>query len=196
MSIKTAISAGVIVVCVIASVGLLAVRGVTLSQLGSQYNDNTQAIETLQVKLQTLSVENKASVEVIQADLSSAATAGKAVADLQMQYDQINISSAGGPAAFAENALKIDAYLSDSNQRVPWYNVKIKDVTPEWVFESTYNFSGDTVPVLWTCKASDNKALLAYTTGVYDTKKNEFKDVSYHMTQLGSSYVQGTPAVK
>lgn len=57
-----------------------------------------------------------------------------------------------------------------------------------WQFMNSYNFSGDSIDVLWECFDKANN-VVAYVTAKYHADSNSFDNVSQHMTILGQTYM-------
>ena len=57
-----------------------------------------------------------------------------------------------------------------------------------WQFMNSYNFSGDSIDVLWECFDKANN-VVAYVTAKYHADSNSFDNVSQHMTTLGQTYM-------
>lgn len=57
-----------------------------------------------------------------------------------------------------------------------------------WQFMNIYNFSGDSIDVLWECFDKANN-VVAYVTAKYHADSNSFDNVSQHMTTLGQTYM-------
>lgn len=57
-----------------------------------------------------------------------------------------------------------------------------------WQFMNSYNFSGDSIDVLWECFDKTNN-VVAYVTAKYHADSNSFDNVSQHMTILGQTYM-------
>lgn len=190
---KTIIFVAGIGLCVFLSAFLLFERSMQLENMQKRYDDNNKNIQELQSQITNLTDTNTDTVQQIQTKLSSAATAGSKVASLQNSYSDYSATSPSGMQSIKDTANAIQSYLDDNSitARVPWYNVNGK-VSCKWAFESTYSFSGDTIPVLWECRDNKTNDLLAYTIGTYVVSSGKFKDVAYHMTQLGTTYIPGT----
>lgn len=60
-----------------------------------------------------------------------------------------------------------------------------------WQFMNSYNFSGDSIDVLWECSDNDGN-VVAYVTAQYHAENNSFDNVSSHMTTLGQTYMSMT----
>lgn len=182
---KTATIA-VIVFGIIVCIAIVFMRFNKINALQQTINKNATTIETLQSQLDGISESTTETVETIQQKLYSAATAGAKVADLQNNYRFIDISTETGIEDMQKNASEMDEYLEDTANRVPWYGQS--DEETAWRFESTYSFSGDEVPVVWTCKSLSGE-LFAYATAVYHVDSGKFGDLEYHTTVIGSSHL-------
>jgi hypothetical protein len=125
--------------------------------------------------------------------LNNASELGKAVADGQNKYDEVT----GYPTedyTVKDHALYMDDFFTDSQDRVQWYHADYIDY--EWEFETAYQFSGESIPVLWICYKTDTHDILAYATGIYNVAANQFSNVEYKDTKFGAEYryasVEGT----
>lgn len=185
-SYKTATIA--VIVAGVAVCGILvAMRFNKVSVLNKTIAENNTTIETLQGQFDTTSEQTTETVETIQQKLSSAAMAGSKIAELQNSYFNINPDIDEGLVAMQNVATEMDTYLDDTSNRVPWYGAS--DTDASWKFESTYGFSGDEVPVVWTCNSVDGE-LFAYATATYSVESNKFKDLEHHITSIGSSHLK------
>ena len=63
-----------------------------------------------------------------------------------------------------------------------------------WQFMNSYNFSGDSIDVLWECFDKANN-VVAYVTAKYHADSNSFDNVSQHMTTLGQTYMGVTVVI-
>jgi hypothetical protein len=84
------------------------------------------------------------------------------------------------------HAKDCEKYFTTTEPRKCWYEVT--NVDYEWVFESSYDFSGESMPVLWTCRDKATGELLAYATGVYNVVSGEFGNVELAYTLKGKEY--------
>ena len=148
--------------------------------------ENAATLERLQGELASIK-EPDVTVEEVEAKVYSAGDAGSRVADFQNLYR--STADNDGLTTIAEN---MDKYLDDDskNWRVPWYAGKVNRNGVVWKFETTYSFTEKSIPVLWTCRDSDN-VLLAYATADYigDTKK--FSNVNVELTAVGYNSILG-----
>lgn len=55
-----------------------------------------------------------------------------------------------------------------------------------WSFESSYQYAGRTLPVMWLCRY-DGDQVVAYVTGVYHSETELFSDISVHITSTGQA---------
>lgn len=195
LDLRSKIIVGVTIACFAISVIIVVVTNITLSSAQKQYEKNDQLIDSLTKQYFELDTTDTETVEEIQVKLSSAATAGNAVATLQNKYSTFDIGQTQGMESFQSNALAIGEYLTRQEQRVPWYDAPMNEVKYEWVFESTYSFNADSIPVLWTCRDINADDILAYATGVYAVETGKFDKVEYHMTKIGSDYIPGTDSI-
>lgn len=158
------------------------------------YASNSKELQKLNAEYNVLLNEDSETVEAVRPKLNSAADAGTKVAEYQNKYSTLN--AADNEEEYRENATNIGVYLDDKSKQVPWYTLN-KDIADyEWKFNSTYSFSGDSVPVLWTCyqKLSNGEdaeygVLFAYTTGTYNVADNMFHNIKYNVTSVGQEYL-------
>ncbi len=131
-------------------------------------------------------------VEEIDAVINSAKEDGKKVCDLQNKLIEYNIKevndfdlSEGHKQALTDlrNMLPSSS-TTDDTARSSWSYIGT------WQFENTYDFTGTTVPVVWTCYANDsnnNKRLVAVTTAKYNATDKLFYDVTVRYTSWYNS---------
>ena len=190
MSIREIVSLTFVSICFVVGIVMSVLQVLHSKQYETSYSSNNQMIESLTKELSMIK-EIKETEELAITKLSSAASAGNKVAELQNKYKSLNAVT--NEEAFVANVNEIGAYLSDNdkNKRVEWYSPMLYSVSYDWVFNTTYSFTETSIPVLWTCYDSDDR-LLAYTTGVYNANTGLFSDVNYRMTTLGASYKNAT----
>ena len=160
------------------------------SELKEEYASATETQESI-------------SEEDIKTGLNSAKKSGDDVATLLNQY--LNALSYTGTnfTETQENQKKeereeiskqLDAYFGEGSiMRTGVYPFDMSLVKNQncWSFKNSYNFSGDTIDVLWVC--SDNSGnTLAYVTADYHVDTNSFDNVSNHITILGNNYFSYT----
>lgn len=179
-----------IAVCVVIGIG---VAGMIIgTQQSSEdyaklYAENQVKISDLQREVDALNSEDgSGEVEAISLNLKSAADRGKNVAYLQNNYHNLDITVS--EEDYVANAEALDSFFDDSskNARVPWYT-SLESFS--WSFRSNYDFSGDTIDVVWLCEGGESSSLLAYTTATYDAKTNTFGNVKRHVTLAGAKLV-------
>lgn len=149
-----------------------------------QFAANEAQIGQLQLELDTMKAQQSQSVEDARTDLSTAATAGNAVAELQNKYAHLSDADAN---SLTDNALALDSHFGsqDKDARTPWYSGK----DYAWTFETTYSFRGDSVPVIWSCHNTAGE-LVAYTMATYSKDTKLFTNVSTYFTAVSAGSVE------
>lgn len=172
-----------LLVCVLISAAIIYDTYVSIGGINMTLDQNELALGKMQAELLSIDEDKGDSLEDIKIRLNSAQASGKIVADAQTAYFRMD-------PIYQEEELKANAeligkYMADKTKQVPWMT---SGETPyKWVFNTTYSFSGDTVPVLWTCYSTDgNETLLGYAVGMYRVSDDMFYDVSYRLTTYGT----------
>lgn len=171
---------------IVSTVGFIAAGGIIaimnenkVDSYTAEYNKNLKTLESLNAEIDA-TVET-VSINEVRPKLNSAADAGKAVAKSQTEYKTVfgDLES----SVFTDILSDINKYISDTDDCMPWFSVSKDTADYEWVFNTTYDFSGSSVPVLWTCYSDD--VLMAYTLGVYDADSGSFSNIEPHITSEG-----------
>lgn len=157
-----------------------------ISSYNASYAQNAETIKQLSSQLTELSEQKQDTSDDVYPKLSSAAEAGNTVAEYQTEY--ASIISGTDTDMFNMNMSAISNYVKSDAAVGPWYEAASGTVKYTWKFNSTYSFSGDFVPVLWTCVTEDD-VLLAYTTGEYNASTGTFTHVEPHVTSIGEDYI-------
>lgn len=129
--------------------------------------------------------DNKVTPESAQELLSNARAQGEAVAELQNQYGELDILTQ--EQEYSNVAVELEQYFLDKTAQSQWYR-PLDDTGYTWQFNTTYDFSGSTLNVLFTCW-DDNDRLVAYTTGMYMNELKQFRDLGRHFTGEGYKHM-------
>lgn len=90
-----------------------------------------------------------------------------------------------------EIASKMSEYFGETSVlRTMWFagDITKMEMSNPWSFMNSYEFSENTISVLWVCKdKSDN--VVAYVTADYHADTNSFDNVRRHTTVFGMQYV-------
>lgn len=133
-------------------------------------------------------------------DMAEAGTAGKRVAELQTKYQTVVLRDMSEMDKYEAEVMAIASELSKymgsgaDDAQTPWFDPGLYNTTGktfDWTFESSYNFSGMAIPVIWTCHDDDGN-LVAYTTGTYSAATQTFTNISHGLTSYGQSYIMYT----
>ncbi len=176
-------------------VGTMFVGNGKLSSLQQKEQKNEAVITELSSKLEDLKAKAELPPPVTldegeqAAVTQSAAELGAKVAEYQNKY--AGLSASKDRETFSANVEALDACLTKESKaaRVPWYSGKRPGV---WEFVTDGTFKGDTKEVLWLCRDKNDGSLLAYATGVYESKTKLFGEVSYEMSVLGNASVDSS----
>lgn len=186
VSIETYVKVGLSSALIITGAVVTAVGQSQISSYNTSYAQNAETIEQLSSQLTELSEQKQETSDDVYPKLSSAAEAGNTVAEYQTEYAVI--ISDTDTDMFNMNMSAIGTYVKSDNALGPWYEAASGTVSYTWKFNSTYSFSGDFVPVLWTC-TTDDDVLLAYATGEYNASTGSFTHVEPHVTSIGEGYI-------
>lgn len=155
---------------------------IILAQLKNQYESGTQI---------TADTEETASLK-----LNSAVAKGNEVAKMQNAYYEIyenfylnsyEVDEKAYSEAIKSNSTRLETCFSedDTSGSALWYLSENTDAI--WSFRTTFSFTGDTVPSLWTCYNTSGE-MLAFTTADYNVTNDVFDNVNCYVTSAGQSY--------
>lgn len=162
-------------------------------QFKEDYEHNQEVIDELTEKTDT--VEAKAKLEEIEKSKESmadtvlkATEAGNEVEKLQTEFHRL--FGEENSEKRAANVSEIDNYFDEDsrNCRVEWYPYYPNTKSYTWTFHNIYNYTEDSILVIWTCRGDENDELLAYTIGKYDADTELFYDTEHYRTLVGCSY--------
>ena len=173
-------------------VGMIVMGGSSVDSMQSAYQQNEKTLKDLRAQIDALNAEQP-DEEVMEQKLHSAASAGAKVAEYQTAYADMDVLT--DEDRIKENAALIGKYMKDKSNQVQWYLASGSDVDYEWSFETTYSFKESEVPVLWTCYSTsavpEDRKLLAYAKGTYYATDDMFGELSYVVTDVGTTYLSG-----
>lgn len=180
---------------IVSLMGTMFVGNGKLSALQQKEQKNEAVITELSSKLEDLKSKAELPPPVTLSDeeqtavTQSASELGTKVAEYQNKY--AGLSASRDRETFSANVGALDACFTEESKaaRVPWYSGKRPGV---WEFVTDGAFKGDTKEVLWLCRDKDDGSLLAYATGVYESKTKLFGEVSYEMSVLGNASVESS----
>ena len=177
-------------VFIVAGLAFIALIVQSNNELSKATEENTLTYNQKKAELEGLEAEKPTDETVVKKAMSSAVEAGNAMAKYQTKYSELD--AVRQEAAFMSNVEAIGALLDEKsqNKRVPWYGDDQTDFT--WRFCSTYNFSGNSVPVVWLCENNDTKEVYAYAVGTYNASTGLFSDVDYGLTYAGNEHIPAT----
>lgn len=185
-----------IIPCVFIGIGICA--GIYATYNVSTYSDKMDAIKVLyderyaewsELSKKFESDDSDANIEYVDAIISSAKEDGLKVCDLQnnlikcSQYEDDNKLDV--PTEEHVNTLsELRTFIPNSTgtndlARNSWTDFG------EWRFESTYDYKGNAVPVVWTCYSNDtygNERLIAVVTAKYNSTEKVFNEVALYYT--------------
>lgn len=185
------------IVCVLIGCVALVIQTMNVNDLSAIYDDNAKVIVELENEYDTLS-GNDGTVVVSDSEsavkmVNSAEEAGNKVASYQNTYIATpSAISEEDTATLESTSAGMDDMLDDdsTDEVVPWYQ-PTDGVACEWVFNTTYDFTANTAPSLWTCCDSSGQ-LLAYGTATYNATTGLFSNVEHEMTSLGATHIGST----
>lgn len=86
----------------------------------------------------------------------------------------------------ASLAVKDKYFGEKSNMRTVWFSGNTEAIqNGTWKFQSSFDFNGTSVNVLWTY-TDTNGQLLAYVTATYDAENETFSNAKKHVTAVGA----------
>lgn len=157
------------------------------NDLKSEYDDATKNQETV-------------SEDDVKDGLNSAKKSGDDVANLLNQYlcalpytgTNFTEEQANEKASERDEIAKqLNTYFGEGtvmSTGVYSFDMSLISNQSCWQFMNSYNFSGDTIDVLWEC-FDNSKNVIAYVTADYHADSNSFDNVSHHITTLGQTYM-------
>lgn len=162
----------------------------------AKYNENETTLAKLKNQYESGVQETTDTEETATTKLNSAVTKGNEVAKLQNKYYEIyknqclnvyEVDEKAYSEAIKSNAASLEPCFAeaDTSGSAVWYLSETSDVI--WSFRTTFSFTGDTVPSLWTCYNTSGE-LLAFTTADYDVESDTFNNVKCYITSIGQSY--------
>lgn len=193
---------------------LLLVFGIVMicqhSVFQKAYGKRMDNLKSLQQTYQTLNKKQqnmRDTEEDMSAKVHSAKDAGDAVSQLQRDYEVWAIKNSSSDAN-KPSAEELTNEVNELNERSEaffgkgsslqgiWYSPdknRLLDVEP-WIFRSNYNFTSDSITVIWTKSCSEG--LLAYVMAEYDPEHNTFSEAHKYQTMLGNYYEPYTGSLK
>lgn len=162
------------------------------SAFASSQKKLEQEIAALNVKATSMQVKDKNTVEEIEQHLYSASDVGTKIANAQNEFNHLDLMSPSGIEETQLLSTNLQKLLDNPSVCVPWYQASLNANEYEWKFETTYQFSDTSIPVLFTCRMKKTNELLAYATGIYDQSKGQISELNYATTKIGSTYIGGT----
>lgn len=194
MTIFNRIRFCICLILVFAGVSVVVMGGMQMSALQETYTANSATIEGLNHQLAEMTTESEATPDTIEIkkSLMSCKDMGDKIASYQNDYQKYSSIDNEAKRTSITNELSECFDENSTNARVEWYSMGNSSKQWTWKFETNYSFASTSVPVLWTCRMNDTNELLAYTTGTYDTVSGLFKDIKWHNTLVGTSYINGT----
>ena len=159
-----------------------------------QYHDLKSEYEDVTKKQKPVSEDD------VKNGLNSAKKSGDDVANLLNQYlctllytgtNFTEEQEKEKAAERAEMSKQLNKYFGEGtvmSTGVYFFDMSLIGNQSCWQFMNSYNFSGDSIDVLWECFDKANN-VVAYVTAKYHADSNSFDNVSQHMTILGQTYM-------
>ena len=193
----TIISIAVMVIMLVISGWIFVSNNKELNDLQAQSDTNEKTISQLKAELKTpetskpvkttaptAATEAVTTTENAEPMLNAAAEAGNEVAAIQTGYEEWKKDpTANQRESYTDKLTK----FFDGSDSYVWYDVPFDLVRYHWVFNTTYAFNKDRIPVMWTCY-DDNNIPLAYTTATYDANDGKFHVVEMVRTSEGQDH--------
>lgn len=162
-----------------------------------QHNENEIKLAKLKNDYESGKQEKTDTKESASSKLNSAVEAGNAVAKIQNNFyeikntDYVDETGTDDQKAYSkaikDNSANLKPYFNeDETSGSSWWFVS-DNTDAVWSFRTTFSFTGNEVPSLWTCYNSSGE-MLAFTTAIYDAKAGKFKDVDCYVTSAGRQY--------
>lgn len=185
---------GAAIAFAVVAVGMVVMTIVQQQSLTQATIDAQQQLVDVKATYEEVVVQGNTdtSQTTTETETSSAYKAGKSLAELQSVAARLYESRENKKDEYAENIASMKELLTDNAQKnglAPWVGVIPDD--PQWTFVTTYDFSGDSCPVVWELKGFDG-TLLAYTTATYLADSGRFDNIVVHLTTAGAQAQQGS----
>lgn len=153
---------------------------------------NESAIASLQEQLQSAESEEVSrdfGPEQMVANLTSAATLGNKVADLQNRYATVEVNT----PEFDEVVASLDACFAkaDSNARSKWLS---GGDAGTWKFMSGFDYEDSAIDAVWLAY-NDEGDIVGYACGVYDKGSDVFTDMNWGITSTTGVVPSDEPSV-
>lgn len=185
-------------VCIIITIIMtVVICGIRIVQL-NKVKENLQVVEKQYEELK----EKKSASLDSEAKSSSALNKGTKVANLQTDWSRQmrsmkETTSDTDKAKYEAEIMTIEKdlkeYFSDNSYDTAWFPGKA-GLSAVWNFGTKYNVSSDlkTVPVVWVCYDNSKGPVLAYTTALFDVKKETFSDAKTIVFNVDDIYNLGS----
>lgn len=161
------------------------------SAFQKRYDENALSIRSLSAELESLQAYEPDNVEIVRSHIYSAREKGEAMAELQMRYLSVTLP---GDTEESVNAYMDTLYaIKDEMMEYlevgasgmgMWFGELTHPGEFTWTFETTYDFAGNSVPCVWTCRDSSGK-LVAYATSTYNAMTEKFSAINNQLTLRG-----------
>ena len=158
--------------------------------LEATQSENEATIQDLTDKLNALTADNTMKPEEVQQKMYTAADYGKQIAEAQTNCMHLKTGNDVDIMTLKDEKTKIMEPVTshvdaNSDGRDTWFSYNIPEEY-EWTFNSTYQYAGSKIPVLWTLYDSETSTLYAYVTGTFDAEVEMFTGLKVHTTKLGA----------
>lgn len=192
---------------------VLAIVGVSLIAISCfvvflGYNDYQEKLANNQKELAEIQAKvdssegstEQISEELVQEQVHSVKSIGEELAFLENQRMMLISTSHQKEENYDEEstyaecdkiAVKMEEYFgTGSILKSAWYSGDLTKMGSEncWSFMNSYDFSENTISVLWLCKDAKG-TVVAYVTADYHAKDNSFDNVEKHQTIFGNYYI-------
>lgn len=170
----------------------------------SSVAEKQEKVTELTAKLEQTGDAEKISENDVKSQLNSVKTIGDEIARLQNRYMVLASTDYMSNADYDEESVraeekeiaeKIDVYFGAGTgwQRARWYagDASKMGLTDCWTFMNSYDFSENTISVLWSCK-DGRGTVVSYVTADYHADTNSFDNVQRHDTVAGMTYLNVT----
>ena len=184
------IAIGVFLIFAGIGVGTILSANSKSKTLEATQSENEATIQDLTDKLNALATSNTMELEEVQQKMYTAADYGKQIAEAQTKCMHLKTVEDTDIMALKDEKTKIMEPVTShvdasSDGRDTWFSYNIPEKY-EWTFNSTYQYAGSKIPVLWTLYDSETSTLYAYVTGTFDAELEMFTGLEVHTTKLGA----------
>jgi len=175
---------GLIAGCVLCLLGtaLFSYRGI--SRINALAQRAVEVEHTIREAERTLAdLPRNIQIEEIELAMHNVTELGNQIAAIQ------NAVVGSRDVAFSqEQTERLRNYFTDPLLRSSWFSAQ--EGTVRWQFDTPYDTTLTTIPVLWSCWTTDGRNLVAIVRGIYNMASGTFEQMHMHVTRYAVNVQQ------